>query len=40
MKGSRFFEERILGIYNEHQAGLSATELWCKFGISDAILYK
>lgn len=40
MKRSRFSEERIIGILKEHQAGLSATELCRKHGISDATFYK
>ena len=39
MKRSRFSEEQIIGILKEHQAGLSATELWRKHGISDATFY-
>ena len=40
MKRSRFSEEQIIGILKEHQAGLSATELCRKHGISDATFYK
>lgn len=36
MKRSRFTEEQIIGVVREHQAGLSATELRRKHGISDA----
>lgn len=36
MKRSRFFDEQIIGILKEHQAGLSATELCRKYGVSDA----
>jgi putative transposase len=39
MKRSRFSEEQIIGILKEHQAGLSATELCRKHGISDATFY-
>jgi putative transposase len=39
MKRSRFSEEQIIGILKEHQAGLSATELCRKYGISDATFY-
>lgn len=40
MKRSRFSEEQIIGILKEHQAGLSATVLCRKHGISDATFYK
>jgi putative transposase len=36
MKRSRFSDEQIIGILKEHQAGLSATDLCRKYGISDA----
>jgi putative transposase len=39
MKKSRFTEERIITILKEHQAGLSATDLCRKYGISDATFY-
>ena len=39
MKRSRFSDEQIIGILKEHQAGLSATELCRKYGISDATFY-
>jgi putative transposase len=39
MKKSRFTEERIVTILKEHQAGLSATDLCRKYGISDATFY-
>ena len=39
MKHSRFSEEQIIGILKEHQAGLSATELCRRHGISDATFY-
>jgi len=39
MKRSRFSEEQTIGILKEHQAGLSAAELCCKHGISDATFY-
>lgn len=40
MKRSRFSEEQIIGILKEHQAGLSASELCRRHGISDATFYK
>lgn len=39
MKKSRFSEEQIIGILKEHQAGLSASDLCRKYGISDATFY-
>lgn len=39
MKRSRYTEEQIIGVLKEHRAGLSATELCRKYGISDATLY-
>jgi putative transposase len=39
MKRSRFSEEQIIGILNEHQAGFSAPDLCRKYGISDATFY-
>lgn len=39
MKRSRFTEEQIIGILKEHQAGMTASELCRKFGISDATFY-
>ena len=40
MKRSRFIDEQIIGIMKEHQAGPSAAELCCKYGVSDATFYK
>ena len=40
MKHSRFSEEQIIGIFKEHAAGLPATELCRKHGISDATFYR
>lgn len=40
MKRSRFSEEQIIGILNEHQAGVGAKELCRKHGISDTAAYK
>jgi putative transposase len=39
MKRSRFTEEQIIGVLKEHQAGLPASELCRKHGISDATFY-
>jgi putative transposase len=36
MKKSRFTQEQIIGILKEHHAGLSASDLCRKHGISDA----
>ena len=40
MRRSRFSDEQIIGILKEHHAGLSATELCRKHGVSDATFYK
>jgi putative transposase len=40
MKRSRFSDEQVIGILKEHQAGLSAVELFRKYGVSDAAFYK
>lgn len=39
MKTSRFSEAQIIGILQEHQAGVSAGDLCRKHGISDAPFY-
>jgi len=39
MKKSRFSEAQIISILKEHQAGLSASDLYRKHGISDATFY-
>jgi putative transposase len=39
MKRSRISEEQIIGIFKEHQAGLSAAQICRKYGISDATFY-
>jgi len=36
MKRSRFTQEQIIGVLKEHQAGVSASDLWRMHGISDA----
>jgi putative transposase len=40
MKRSRFSEEQIIGILNEHEAGVSVADLCRKHGVSDASIYK
>jgi putative transposase len=40
MRKSRFTEAQIIGALKEHAAGISATELCRKHGISDATFYK
>ena len=40
MKRKRFTEEQIIKILKEHGAGLSASEVCRKYGISDATFYK
>ena len=40
MKRGRFSEEQIIGILKEHQAGLSASELCRKHGVSEPTFYK
>ena len=40
MRRSRFSDKQIIGILKEHQAGLSASELCRKYGVSDATFYK
>ncbi len=40
MKRSRFSDEQIIGILKAHAAGLTATELCRKHGISDATFCK
>ena len=39
MKRSRFSEVQIIGVLQQHQAGLGAKELCRKHGISDATFY-
>ena len=40
MRRSRFTQEQIIGVLKEHQAGMSASDLCRKHGISDATFYK
>ena len=40
MKRSRFTEDQIIGILNEHEAGVSVSDLCRKHGVSDASIYK
>ncbi len=40
MKHSRFSEEQVIGILNEHEAGVSVADLCRKHGVSDASIYK
>jgi putative transposase len=39
MKGSRFSEERIIGILREAEAGLKSAEVCRRHGIAEATLY-
>lgn len=36
----RFSDEQIIGILKEHEAGVAASELCRKYGMSDASFYK
>ena len=39
MRKSRFNEEQVIGVLQEHQAGLPVAELCRRHGISDATFY-
>jgi putative transposase len=39
MRRRRFTEEQIIAVLKEHQAGISASDLCRKHGISDATFY-
>ena len=40
MRKSRFTEEQVIKVLKGHAAGLSASEVCRKYGISDATFYK
>ncbi len=40
MKRSRFSEEQIIGILQEHEAGVPVADLCRKHGVSNASIYK
>ncbi len=40
MRRNRIADEQIIGILNEHEAGMPLSELCCKHGVSDASIYK
>ncbi len=40
MRRSRFSEQQIIGILEEHEAGIPVSDLCRKHGVSDASIYK
>ena len=40
MKRSRFTEDQIIGILQEHEAGVAVADLCRKHGVSNASIYK
>ena len=40
MKGSRFSEERIIGVLRKHEAGVKSEKVRRRHGISSATFYK
>jgi putative transposase len=40
MKRSRITEKQIIGIFKEHEAGVSVSDMCRKHGVSDASIYK
>lgn len=40
MKRSRFSDEPTIGIFKEHQAGMSTVDLCRKYSVGEAIFYK
>ncbi|MEY9593163.1 putative transposase [Bradyrhizobium yuanmingense] len=40
MKRSRLSDEQIIGILEDHEAGVSVADLCRKHGVSDASIYK
>jgi putative transposase len=40
MKGNRYSEEQIIGILNEHEAGVPAQEVIRKHGIASGTFYR
>jgi len=40
MRCNRLADEQIIGILNEHEAGMPLSELCCRHGVSDVSIYK